>query len=61
MLTFKCDICKQEIVDDRKTITAGYGYERFQLCPACGWEIVDWLQDKKLVKLEIVKEKLGIT
>ncbi len=54
MYAIKCDICKDVIGDERKKIMVGFGWDRFDLCAACGWEVVDFLQDKKLVKLEDV-------
>lgn len=56
MYAIKCDICKEEIRKEQKKVMAGYGWDRFELCQSCGWEIVDFLQDKKLIKLEMVKQ-----
>ena len=53
MRIHQCDSCKEPI-DELKKISVYYGYYTVELCPACGWEIVDLLQDKKLIKLESI-------
>jgi len=50
MMIYKCDSCG-EIMDEKNKIRAGYKWDTFELCPSCGWEVVDFLQSKKLILL----------
>ncbi len=50
----KCDSCKEQI-DKQNGITVFYRYYEIELCPACGSEIVDLLQDKLGLPHEITK------
>ena len=49
-MIYKCDSCG-EIMDEKNKVRAGYKWDNFELCPSCGWEVVDFLQDKKLILL----------
>jgi len=50
MLTYKCDLCGEEIED--KHVMAGFGYDRKQLCSKCGKDILKFLKKNKLIKEE---------
>ncbi len=56
MYAIKCDICGDEVKKDQKHVTAGYGYKQFELCPSCGWEIVDFLHAKELIGFIVTHE-----
>lgn len=55
VLVYKCVSCGEFIKNDRSVIRVDYGWHMIFLCPACGWEIVDLLQDKKPIKLDFAK------
>jgi len=50
MLVYKCDACKKKISDARKSVSAGVGYHKHELCLKCGAPIVRILKKYKLTK-----------
>jgi len=54
MLIYKCDRCKKTITDSKRnqSISAGVGFDRFELCSKCGSSIVRILKGYKLIKNE---------
>lgn len=51
MLVTKCDSCKKLIKDD-KSIIAGIGFSRVELCEKCGAPISKFLEKNKLIELK---------
>jgi hypothetical protein len=50
MLIRKCDICKKEIKNREKEVTAGRGgWPQFSFCTSCGKPILAFLKKRKLL------------
>ena len=49
MLVTKCDLCKKGMARE-KIVTAGLGYEHFDLCEKCGAPILNFLKKHKFIE-----------
>jgi hypothetical protein len=49
MRVTKCDLCKKEIEDKEKRVSAGIGWGVVELCEKCGGPVVAFLKKHKLL------------